>query len=188
MAKRRGYRSRAIFKLRHVIEKYGLIHRGDKVIDLGACPGGWIQAARQASGTQGYILGVDIEPIPPLNYRNVTTMQADILDDNVFDLIREGFPFPADVVISDISPNISGAWDVDHSRQIQLAERSLEIAASFLRLKGRFFVKVFHGPELDRFRRNVADNFDLVRYVKPPASKSRSSEIYILALDFRNIQ
>ncbi len=188
MAKQRGYRSRAVFKLRHVIDKYGLITRGDKVIDLGASPGGWIQAARQASGTRGLVLGIDIDRIPPLNYHNVLTVQADILDSTIFDRIREVFPFQADVVISDISPNISGAWDVDHGRQIQLAERSLEIAKRFLRPRGKFFVKVFQGSELEQFRRSVVDCFGTVRYVKPPASRSRSAEIYILASDFWGTQ
>ncbi len=188
MAKQRGYRSRAVFKLRHVIDKYGLITRGDKVIDIGAAPGGWIQTARQASGTQGFVLGIDINRIPPLNFQNVLTVQADVLESTIFDHIREVFPFQADVVISDISPNISGAWDVDHGRQIQLAERSLEIAKCFLRPRGKFFVKAFQGSELEQFRRIIVDCFGTVKYVKPPASRPRSAEIYILASDFRGTQ
>ncbi|MFH0848679.1 MAG: RlmE family RNA methyltransferase [archaeon] len=185
LAKRRGYRSRATFKLRQAIEKYHFIQRGNKVLDLGASPGGWIQAARQIVGTQGYVLGIDIELIPAFNFENVDTLQFDIMDDGVFDRIREKIPLPVDVVISDISPNISGAWDVDHGRQIQLAERSLEIAERFLHPGGSFFVKVFHGRELERFRDRIADSFERVRQVKPPASRPRSSEIYLLALGFK---
>lgn len=184
-AKEKGYRSRASFKLRQAVEKYHFIRKGDRVIDLGASPGGWMQIARQIVGNNGYVLGIDIEDILLFKWNNVDRLRVDILDGTIFEHIEEKTSSPVDVVISDVSPDITGAWDVDHARQVRLAERSLEIAERFLRKGGNFFVKVFHGPELNRLRQRIGASFERVRYVKPAASRRRSSEIYILAQGYK---
>lgn len=144
-----------------------------------------MQVARQIVGSDGYVLGVDIEDIRLFKWNNVDSLQSDILDAKIFEHIDEKILSPVDVIISDVSPDITGAWDVDHARQIQLAERSLEIAERFLRRDGNFFVKAFHGPELNGLKQRIGISFERVRYVKPAASRRRSSEIYILAQGYK---
>jgi len=185
LAKERGYRSRSAFKLLQAVKKYRLIKQGDKVVDLGAAPGGWLQVSRQIAGKEGFVLGIDTEHIPELPWANVKTLVADITNGSLDSVIINLLGSKADVVISDVSPKISGAWDVDHARQLHLAERSLEIAKIVLRRNGNFFSKVFHGPDLEVYRDHLKGHFQEVRFVKPPASKQRSSEIYVLAMGYR---
>jgi len=179
------YRSRAAYKLLQAIKKYRFINPGDVVIDLGAAPGGWIQAARKTVGNKGFVLGVDLKPIEPFTQPYVRTMICDIIEDDALQQIRELLPQEADAVISDASPNISGIWEVDHARQIDLAQKALYIASETLGQGGHFFVKVFQGDMLDDFVEKVKHNFRLVRVVKPDASRAKSSEIYVLATDFK---
>jgi len=185
LAKERGYRSRSAFKLLQAVKKYRFMKRGDKVVDLGAAPGGWLQVSRQIVGKEGFVLGIDTEPISELPWTNVRTLAADVTSDSLDTIILNNVGSKVDVVISDVSPKISGAWDVDHARQLYLAEQSLEIAKRVLRKNGNFFSKVFHGPDLKTYRDRLAEHFEEIRFVKPPASKQRSSEIYVLAVGFR---
>jgi 23S rRNA (uridine2552-2'-O)-methyltransferase len=184
LAKEKGYRSRASFKLLQTNRSYRFIKHGQKVVDLGAAPGGWLQIARETVGESGFILGVDKQEIKPLSWRNVVTIVADIEDPNLSNLIMEKMPGRVDVVLSDASPNLTGSWDIDHARQVYLADKSLEIARRILRRGGAFFVKAFHGPDLQDFRSNLGRSFETVRIVKPPASRSDSSEIYFLGLNY----
>jgi len=156
----------------------------DVVVDLGASPGGWLQASRRLVGEKGFILGVDLKYIPPFNLPNVYTIIGDITDPQTVSEIKEVLPCPADVVISDLSPNISGIWELDHARQIDLARKSLQIAISILKPKGSFFTKVFQGDMLRDFLNKVKQHFGFVKLIKPKASRTRSAELYILALDF----
>lgn len=185
LAKERGYRSRSAFKLLQAVRKYQFMKPGDKVVDLGAAPGGWLQVSRQIVGREGFVLGIDTEPVSELPWTNVKTLVADITNGSLNSIIISNMGSRVDVVISDVSPKISGAWDVDHARQLYLAERSLEIARTVLKRNGNFFGKVFHGPDLNAYRDSLAEHFEEVRFVKPPASKQRSSEIYVLAMGYR---
>lgn len=184
-AKEEEFRSRAAYKLLQAVEKYKFIKRGDVVIDLGAAPGGWIQAARKIVGEEGFILGVDIKPIQPFEEENILTIIADITDPKTPENIKNLLPKPADVVISDVSPKISGIWEVDHARQIDLALNSMKIACNVLKPKGNFFVKVFEGDMLKDFIKKLKKNFSVVKLVKPKASRAKSSEIYVLALELK---
>jgi 23S rRNA (uridine2552-2'-O)-methyltransferase len=184
LAKRRGLRSRAIFKLSQANERYRIIRPDDVVVDLGAAPGGWLQAAKNIVGPQGFVLGVDIQSIEPFKSHVVQTLVADLTDPHVADLIRSRLPAKADVVLSDVSPKVSGVWDIDQARQIHLATRSFVIAQQILQTGGNFFVKVFQGPDEREFREQVKKSFKVMRIVKPPASRSESSEIYLLGLAF----
>jgi 23S rRNA (uridine2552-2'-O)-methyltransferase len=184
LAKEKGYRSRASFKLLQANRSYRFIKHGRNIIDLGAAPGGWLQIAREAVGESGFVLGVDKQEIKPFKWRNVVTMVADVEDPALPDLIMERMPGRVDVVLSDVSPNLTGSWETDHARQVYLANQSLEIARRILRKGGAFFVKTFHGPDLQDFRSNLGRSFQTVRIVKPPASRSDSSEIYFLGLDY----
>lgn len=185
LAKKRGYRSRSAFKLLQMARKYQFMKPGDGVLDLGAAPGGWLQVSRQTVGKKGFVLGVDTDPISEFPWVNVKTLVADVTDESLPSKILGLVTSKIDVVISDVSPNITGAWDVDHVRQLHLAERSFEIARRVLKERGNFLCKLFHGPDLKTFENAVAECFEEVRLVKPPASKQQSSEIYLLAFHFR---
>jgi 23S rRNA (uridine2552-2'-O)-methyltransferase len=186
-AKEEKYRSRAAYKLFQAVEKYGFIRHGDVVIDLGAAPGGWIQAARKIVGRKGFVLGVDIEPIKPFSLRNVQTITGDVREQDTVQRIIELIPRKADVVVSDVSPNISGVWELDHARQIDLAHKALEIANEALKSDGNFFVKVFHGDMFNDFVLKMKQNFDVVRIIKPKASRARSSEIFLLGMHLKRL-
>jgi 23S rRNA (uridine2552-2'-O)-methyltransferase len=123
-AKEEKYRSRAAYKLFQAIEKYQFIKKGDIVVDLGAAPGGWTQAARKIVGAEGIVLGVDLKPIEPFPERNVRAIIGDITEPETVRQIQEMLPRKADAVISDVSPNISGIWELDHARQIDLAQKA----------------------------------------------------------------
>lgn len=184
LAKERGYRSRAAYKLLQVVKSYGFMRSGSIVVDLGAAPGGWMQASREVVGEQGFVLGVDIKPIAPFTWNNVVAIVGDITDPRILDEIRRKLPGKPDVVLSDVAPTVSGVWEVDHARQIELARASLNIASSLLRLNGSFFVKVFQGDLLSEFINEMKGFFTHVRIVKPKASKARSSEIFLLGQGF----
>ena len=182
-AKEENYRSRATYKLFEAVKKYQFIHRNDIVVDLGAAPGGWIQVARKCVGKRGFVLGIDLKPIDPFPQEYIKTIIADITNPDIVNHIQDFLPRKADVVISDSAPNISGTWEVDHARQINLATQALKIAIQILRPSGDFFVKVFEGSLLNDFIKTVKKHFQIVKLVKPKASLAKSSEIYILALD-----
>ena len=184
LAKERGFRSRASFKLLQVAKKYRFIKRGDRVLDLGAAPGGWLQAARQLVGDEGYVLGVDKEPIDSLPYSNVSRLIGDITENKTIDLIRSQTGSPFDVVVSDLSPNVTGIWDVDQARQIELARVALRAARLALRPSGNMLVKVFQGSELKDFQTEMKSSFRTLRIVKPAASRPESAELYFLGLTF----
>ena len=186
-AKAENYRSRATYKLSQTAKKYCFIRRGDVVVDLGAAPGGWIQAARKIVGKTGFVLGVDLKPIEPFPQEYVRTIVADLTAPETLQQILDFLPRKADVVISDASPNISGVWEVDNARQIDLASQALKIALSVLRTPGNFFVKVFEGDMLPGFVKTVKRHFDAVKIVKPKASRAKSSEMYLLAMNLKTV-
>jgi 23S rRNA (uridine2552-2'-O)-methyltransferase len=184
-AKAENYRSRATYKLSQTAKKYHFIRRGDVVVDLGAAPGGWIQAARKIAGKTGFVLGVDLKPMAPFPQEYVRTIVADFTEPQALQQIQEFLPRKADVVLSDASPNISGIWEVDNARQIDLATQALKIALSILRPSGNFFVKVFEGDMLPGFVKTVKKHFEAVKVVKPKASRAKSSEMYLLAMNLK---
>jgi len=184
-AKEEEYRSRAAYKLIQAMNKYGFIKPGDVVVDLGSAPGGWLQSSRRIVGEKGFVLGVDLRTVEPIGEPNVHVIIGDVTDPETTTRIKAILPRPADAVISDISPNVSGVWELDHARQIDLARHSLRIATSILADNGNFFVKVFQGEMLDDFIREVEKCFLTTRLVKPKASRSESAEIYLLGLNYR---
>lgn len=184
-AKEERYRSRATYKLLQVIKKYRIFKKGDIVVDLGAAPGGWLQAAQKVVGDKGFVLGVDLKSIEPLEAANVYTIIGDITDLKIQKQIERILPSLADAIISDVSPNISGVWEVDHARQIDLARESLLLALRFLRENGNFFVKVFQGDLFQDFVKEVRRDFVRVEIVKPKASRARSAEIFVLGMGLK---
>ncbi len=185
-AKEENYRSRSTYKLIQANQKYGFIKLRDVVVDLGAAPGGWVQAARKMTGKYGFVLGVDLKPIEPFTQEYIRTIIADLTEPNITEEILSFLPRKPDVVLCDAAPNITGAWDVDQARQIDLATNALNIALCILKPGGNFFVKVFEGLDLNEFIETVKSNFAEVKIVKPPASRSKSSEMYLLALGLKS--
>jgi len=184
-AKAEQYRSRATYKLSLTAQKYHFIRRGDIVVDVGAAPGGWIQAARKIAGKTGFVLGVDLKPIAPFPQEYIKTIIGDITEPDTLKQIQTFLPRKVDVVLSDASPNISGVWEVDQARQIDLATQALKLASEVLRPSGNFFVKVFEGDLLNDFIKELGRHFEEVKIIKPKASRAQSSEMYLLGLGFK---
>ena len=180
-AKEYGFRSRAVFKLLEAAKKYDLMKPGDVVVDLGAFPGGWLQGARSLVGDAGFVLGIDLEAIKPLPWPNVKTLVDDLTRVEGGEILKH-LPRRADVVLSDASPNISGIWEVDHARQMDLARHAVELAGTILRRDGNLMVKAFQGEFFKGFLEAVKTDFRFVKVFKPKASRKRSAEVYIVAL------
>ena len=184
-AKEEEYRSRSTYKLLQAVRKYSFIKRGFTVVDLGAAPGGWLQATREIVGEDGFVLGVDLKEIEPLRDDNVLTITGDISNGKTLRLLRNAIPSPVDVLISDVSPKVSGAWEVDHARQIDLAHRALSITIELVRIGGNFYVKAFQGEMFRDFVKEVGTYFHRVEIFKPKASRPESAEIFVLGLDLK---
>jgi len=184
-AKAEQYRSRATYKLSLTAVKYHFIRPGDVIVDLGAAPGGWIQAARKIVGKTGFVLGVDLKPIAPFPQEYVRTIVADFTEPETLQHILTFLPRKPDVVISDAAPNISGVWDVDQARQIDLANQALHLALKLLRPRGNLFVKVFEGDLLNGFIATIKRYFEIVKFIKPKASRAKSSEMFLLAMQMK---
>ena len=184
-AKSLNFRSRASFKLLQAVKKYHFIKPGDVVVDLGGSPGGWTQAALKIVEDSGFILTVDLKAISNFNKSNVKTIIGDIREQKTTGDIKKSLPTLADVVISDVSPNISGVWYLDHARQIDLARQSLHIAISILKPRGNFFVKIFQGSMTKQFVDYTKKYFNFIKLVKPKASRSKSAELYLLGMNFQ---
>jgi len=179
-AKREGYRSRAAYKLFQMQQRFYIIRTGDTVVDLGAAPGGWSQAAVEISN--GNVLAVDLQGMPTIE--GVKSLRADITDEKTIDAIRENVG-DADVVLCDAAPDLSGSWPYDHARSVDLAENALKIAERILKDGGNFVVKVFQGDMFPDFLTKVRKNFRKVQCHSPKASRSESAETYVVALSFR---
>jgi len=185
MAKEQGYRSRAAFKLKQLNRQFRFLEGARYVLDLGAAPGGWLQVASEAVADDGLVVGVDLDEISPLGFGNVRTLAGDVTDGETLRRIRDMFPGDVDVVLSDMAPNVSGVWEVDHQRQIHLARSALRIAKSVLKPDGWAVVKVFQGSDYDRFLGEVKHMFEFVKVVKPRASRKASAEVYLVARGLR---
>jgi 23S rRNA (uridine2552-2'-O)-methyltransferase len=185
LARIRGYRSRSAYKLQQTIRTYQLVKPGQKVVDLGAHPGGWLQVAREVVGPEGLVLGIDIKQIEPFHSPNIRLSTMDVYSEDIADRIIQEIGGPADVLLSDLAPGIIGAWDVDHARQVDLARRAFEIAEKVLKHDGNALVKLFHGPDLKKLEDDASLMFDKSRLLKPKASRPESSEIYFLGLGFK---
>lgn len=180
-AKEEGYRSRSAYKLKQMDDRFHFFRGARYVLDIGAAPGGWLQVVSEAVGEDGLVVGVDLRPIEYLELGNVETIVGDILDEEIMDEIRELLPGSVDVVLSDLSPNISGVWDVDQFRQIDLATMALKVSQALLRRDGWFVVKVFMGSEYDSYLKEVKAAYRKVNVVKPMASRKGSAEVYLVA-------
>jgi 23S rRNA (uridine2552-2'-O)-methyltransferase len=183
-AQREGYRSRACYKLLELQEKDRLIRPGMLVLDLGSAPGGWSQVAAELVGPRGRVIASDILPMDSL--AGVEFIEGDFTEDEVFARILAAIgDNPVDLVISDMSPNMSGMNAVDQPRSMYLVELALDMAQQVLAPGGSFVTKVFHGEGFDELFRQVRESFSKVQTRKPKASRPRSREVYLVATDFR---
>ena len=180
-AKQQGWRSRAAFKLAELDDRFHLIRRGARVVDLGAAPGGWTQVA--VRGGAAHVVAVDLLPMDPVPGSEV--LRGDFTEPAIQAQLIEMLGGKADLVLSDMAPNTTGHTATDHLRIMALAEAALEFAVEVLAEGGAFVAKVFQGGAerqmLDRLKRRFAS----VRHAKPPASRKESSELYVVATGFR---
>ncbi|MCC7258577.1 MAG: RlmE family RNA methyltransferase [Gammaproteobacteria bacterium] len=179
-----GWRSRAAFKLMEIDDRDRVLRRGASVLDLGAAPGGWSQVAAARVGPGGRVIAVDLLDMAPID--GVSCIRGDFGDEAILQTIgRELGPTGADVVLSDMAPNISGNWSVDQPRSMGLAEEVLAAAGRLLRPGGSMIVKVFQGEGFEDLVRRARAAFDAVRIRKPAASRSESREMYLVAVNRR---
>ena len=188
-AKAEGFRSRAAFKLLEIDARYHILKRGQKVVDLGAAPGGWSQVAAQKVGATeaaGKVFGIDllpVETIPGVDFR-----QLDFLAPEAPQLLTEWLGGPADVVLSDMAGNTTGHRKTDHLRIVGLVELAAQFAAEILAPGGTFLAKVLQGGTETSLLATLKRQFADVKHVKPRASRADSSELYVLAAGFRGRQ
>lgn len=183
-AQKEGYRSRACYKLLEIQEKDRLIRPGMTILDLGAAPGGWSQVASGLVGHKGRVIASDILPMDSLE--DVEIVLGDFTEEAVFrEIVTALGDSPADLVISDMAPNMSGMSEVDQPRSMYLVELALDMARSVLRPGGCFLTKVFQGEGFDELVRDARSSFEKVITRKPAASRPRSREVYLLGKNFR---
>jgi len=178
-AKRAGYRSRSAFKIRQMAKNHKLLHGVDIVLELCSAPGGWTQILRELDSSLK-IVAIDLEYMPPV--QGVHIIQGSILDDAVIAQAQKLIGNPFDLVLSDCSPKVSGLWDLDVARQLELAGRTFDIAHKVLGPKGKALAKIFQGPGFQEFLGDMRKRFNSVKLIKPAASRKTSAEIYLLAI------
>ena len=184
LAKDQGYRARSAYKLLQINRSYNILKKGDKVVDLGCAPGGWLQVAVKEVRQSGKVIGIDLKPVTPVV--DAIILQGSIEDPDMLSKIEEILGSKADVVLSDLAPNVSGVWDIDHARQISLSTNALQFTQRVLRIGGSSVFKVFEGNMLKEFRSELHKSFGKVLLSKPSASRQESSELYIICLNFKH--
>ena len=181
-AKAKGYAARSVFKLEELDQKEKLIRPGDRVLDLGAAPGSWMQYTAGRVGPKGLVVGVDLKELGRPLQPNERFLRADAFELSGEDLVARFGNFT--VVLSDLAPSTMGDKSTDHFRSLALAERALRLGTKVLRPRGHFLVKVFMGADFDAFVRALRPSFRAVKLKKPKSSRATSREIYILGREF----
>ena len=180
-AKEEGYRSRAAYKLIELDELFGLLHPGQRVVDLGCWPGAWTQVASKRVGRSGRVVGIDLVPTEELGLPQVTLLAGDVCDAEVRARVREALGGPADLVLSDLAPKLSGIAAADESRHALLVEIAIDAALEWLAPDGALLVKLFMDSEYEGLVRRLRAAFEKVRTRRPPSTRKGSSEIYAVA-------
>ena len=196
-AKQEGYRARSAYKLQQLDETAGLLGEGNTVVDLGAAPGGWLQVAAERVGAGGTVVGVDRQRIDSLDDPGATVeyVRGDMTDDETVERVIEQVGGdaddgnrnqggPVDVVLSDMAPNMTGEYELDHARSVHLARQAAAVAREVLASGGDLAVKVFDGQDLADLEADLEAEFEYVRQVRPDASRDSSSELYLVAKGF----
>jgi 23S rRNA (uridine2552-2'-O)-methyltransferase len=181
-AKAAGLRSRAAFKLEDLDRR--LFRDGDRVVDLGCWPGGWLQIASRRVGARGRVVGVDKKPLAPLALPNVTVLQADVAAEGTIDALRHALGAHADVLLSDLSPELSGIRDRDETRASELVRLALRVAERLLRPGGSMLVKVFMNSDYRSIVDEAKSRFADVTVTRSGSSRKGSAELYLIGKDF----
>ena len=183
-AKQEGYRSRAAYKLLELQQRYRIIKPGDKVIDLGAAPGGWLQVAAKIVGQNGRVIGVDLQPMQSFAEHQVILLSGNIASKEIQQQITQLLSGPANCVLSDLAPKLSGIRDADMARCLDLNRIALAVAIELLRPGGTLLVKSFISDDLQTFTAELKRYFSTVQRTKPDATRQGSSEFYFYAKGF----
>jgi 23S rRNA (uridine2552-2'-O)-methyltransferase len=178
LAKKDKWLARSVYKLQEIDNKFKMIHKGDRLLDLGCFPGSWTQYALKKVGNQGEVVGIDLSRPDHRLSSDFRFIQADVMSLEPQWLTRE--ISPRDVVISDLAPPTTGIRATDTSRSIALARKALEIACVLLKKKGDFVCKILEGEDIKRFKSEVSGNFSQVRLFRPKATRKRSREVYLV--------
>lgn len=184
-AKQEDYRSRASYKLKQLDKKFKIIKEGNTVVDLGAAPGGWSQVALEKVGEEGMVVGVDLNRFKKFHEENYYGMRGDFTTPEVQEKIMKIIGGKAKVVMSDASPSLSGIKNIDQLRSIDLTNAVIGIADNILEEKGNLVMKVFQGPEYKQMLDSLKGKYRQVKTTKPPSSRKKSSEMYVVGLGFR---
>lgn len=185
-AKDQGYRARSVFKLEEIQDRFHLIRPGNKVLDLGAAPGSFLQYIQKVIGPNGLLIGVDLTPIKPLGFSNTKTYVGDVFDDKIYTLIaKENGVHQFDVITSDLAPATSGVKFVDAGRSFDLSCKVLEAGRRYLRTGGNLLIKAFPGVDHAQLIARARELFTKVQIAKPEAVRSSSREEYLVAMGKR---
>lgn len=186
-ANRRGYRSRAAFKLIELDDRFNFLKPGQKVVDLGCAPGGWTQVCAERieaeKNPNGHVIGIDLQEIEPI--AGATILHGDFMEDDAPARLKAAIGGSVDVVLSDMAAKASGHPPTDHLRIMGLVEAALYFAEEVLKPEGWFVAKVLQGGAEDSLLKQMKKSFKTVRHAKPPASRKDSSEMYVIANGFR---
>lgn len=183
LAKDHGYRSRSAFKLLQLNKSYRILNKGYCVVDIGCAPGGWLQVALSEVGNKGKVIGVDLKKVEPI--ANTFIFQGSIEDENIINSILQiTNSNNVDVVLSDLAPNVSGNWELDHARQIDLTKNALTLSRKIIKKGGKVVLKVFQGDMLDELIDELRKEFKKVIITKPTASRQVSSELYLICIGY----
>ncbi|OGL50105.1 MAG: hypothetical protein A3H37_07310 [Candidatus Schekmanbacteria bacterium RIFCSPLOWO2_02_FULL_38_14] len=183
-AKKEGYRSRASYKLIELNEKFKLLKRGDRVLDVGCAPGGWMQVALEIVGEKGFVYGVDIEKVESFHKSNAEIIIADISKAEGRELILNKADGMLDAIISDIAPHTTGVKIADQAKSLELSKEAFRISKILLKESGNFLVKIFQGSDIKKFLEELKLNFREVKITKPEATRKGSAEVYIVGKGF----
>ncbi|MDD5606795.1 MAG: RlmE family RNA methyltransferase [Candidatus Pacebacteria bacterium] len=180
LSKKEGYPARSVYKLQEIDEKYKIIKKGDKVLDLGSAPGSWLIYVSKKIGDKGKVIGVDLKDIENINRKNISFIKK-----NIFELNSSDFKGKFQVVLSDLAPKTCGLKFIDSGKSLELSEKALEIVRLCLILKGNFVCKIFEGESSQDFFEKIKKYFDFVKRFRTKASNKESKEFYIIARGFK---
>jgi len=181
LAKEKGYPARSVFKLEEIQKSYRILKRGDKVLDLGASPGSWSLFALKIVGKEGKVVAIDLTNLKIPIFENIEFLKGDIFEDNIFSNFKEKF----DVILSDLAPKTTGFLDLDKENSFELSKRAFEIAKRFLKKGGDFVCKILESENTNELFKEVKNYFNFVKRFRPQATRKQSSEIYIIAKDYK---